>query len=114
MISSRLWIRVSQGWQRADQVVEVRYGNSISGDPYARGKTFAVKVLLPVTEGSGEDGFGLSESVFARTSTEDAARTIAEDLVRLLLGSPEDTAGVVEAHGETVSLSVPPPGSGAS
>ncbi|MEU3767909.1 hypothetical protein AB0E55_22895 [Amycolatopsis keratiniphila] len=109
MLSARLWIRVSQGWLRADQVVEVRYGSSISGDPYARGKTFAVTVLLPVPEGSGEDGFGLSESTFARVTTEDAARKVAEELLHLLLGSPEDAAGVVEVRGEAVALS--PPGS---
>jgi hypothetical protein len=88
-----LWIAVTNGYVRADQVIEVRHHKHSTAPPERR---FQVRVLLPVTEGAtGDEGFGPGERVFAQVAKLETATELAASLVRFL-AAEQQVSGIVE------------------
>jgi hypothetical protein len=78
-------------------------------NPYRSPPCYEVKVSLPAADGSGENGFGSSELMFADVPTADAAKAIARDLVRSLI-TQAATAGIVVFRDGEVSVAMMAPG----
>jgi hypothetical protein len=91
VVSPALWIAVTNGYVRADQVIEIRHFKNRGSGP---GSGCEVRVVLPVSEGADED-FGARERRFTRVGDEATAQAIAIDLVRFL-HREHQAAGILE------------------